>query len=141
MQLANGVYVADCAKPMLWAEERKIEVDVFVIYTNQRGGGTEGGMTPVAALNHYREAMKRPNTRYMYNCFGRQLSKLDSCLYFILNLLQTVTVFRADKSSSVTLTLSTAASVFLTHVRFLQCVLFCVISLEFSFSSCCLLSD
>jgi len=50
---------------MLWAAETHTQVDVFVIYTNQRGGGTGGqdAMTPVEALRHYRKTMNLPQTR------------------------------------------------------------------------------
>lgn len=67
MQLPGSGYVADCAKPMLWAAEMKIEVDVFVVYTNQRGGGTEVGSSPIAALQRYRESMNRPSARYLHS--------------------------------------------------------------------------
>jgi 60 kDa SS-A/Ro ribonucleoprotein len=67
VQFATNNSRADCAKPMNWAAEMNMEVDVFVIYTDQRGGGEEE--TPIAALQRYRETMNRPNARYM-NCFN-----------------------------------------------------------------------
>ena len=50
---------------MLWAAEMKKEVDVFVIYTDQRGGPYSGGdsISPTEALQKYREAMNRPQAR------------------------------------------------------------------------------
>jgi 60 kDa SS-A/Ro ribonucleoprotein len=56
--------MADCSRPMLWAADTRKEVDVFVVYTDQRGGAPAGSdMTPMKALNQYCDTMGRPNTR------------------------------------------------------------------------------
>ena len=43
----------DCALPMLWAREHKIEADVFVIYTDNETW--HGKVHPATALRQYRE--------------------------------------------------------------------------------------
>jgi 60 kDa SS-A/Ro ribonucleoprotein len=43
----------DCALPMLYATERSIEVDVFVVYTDSETWS--GQIHPVQALRQYRE--------------------------------------------------------------------------------------
>ena len=47
----------DCAKPMLYAERKKIPVDAFVIYTDNETWA--GGVHPVQALDSYRKTMSR----------------------------------------------------------------------------------
>jgi 60 kDa SS-A/Ro ribonucleoprotein len=44
----------DCALPMLWAKEKKVEADVFVVYTDSETWA--GKVHPVQALRQYREA-------------------------------------------------------------------------------------
>jgi 60 kDa SS-A/Ro ribonucleoprotein len=44
----------DCAIPMLWAGRNKIEVDTFVIYTDNETGFSQ--VTPAKALQAYRQA-------------------------------------------------------------------------------------
>lgn len=46
----------DCALPMLWAAEKRINVDVFIIYTDCETWC--GKVTPVDALRAYRSKMK-----------------------------------------------------------------------------------
>ena len=71
-KLKSRESVADCCKPMLWAASNRKEVDVFVVYTDQRGGGAPGGagagdpMTPIKALQRYRDEMNRHNTRFVF---------------------------------------------------------------------------
>jgi 60 kDa SS-A/Ro ribonucleoprotein len=48
----------DCALPMLYATERKIEVDVFVVYTDSETW--YGKVHPVQALRQYRQEMGIP---------------------------------------------------------------------------------
>jgi len=48
----------DCALPMLYAMERRIEVDVFVVYTDSETW--YGQVHPVQALRQYREKMGIP---------------------------------------------------------------------------------
>jgi 60 kDa SS-A/Ro ribonucleoprotein len=48
----------DCAQPMLWALERKVEADVFVVYTDSETWA--GAIHPVQALQRYREATGIP---------------------------------------------------------------------------------
>lgn len=43
----------DCSLPMLYAMERKLEVDAFVVYTDSETWA--GSIQPVQALNKYRE--------------------------------------------------------------------------------------
>ena len=48
----------DCALPMLYATERKIRVDVFVVYTDSETW--YGQVHPVQALQEYRQRMGIP---------------------------------------------------------------------------------
>ncbi|MCG9129738.1 TROVE domain-containing protein [Candidatus Poribacteria bacterium] len=48
----------DCSLPMLYALENKLEVDVFIIYTDNETWF--GDIHPKTALDMYREEMKRP---------------------------------------------------------------------------------
>jgi len=48
----------DCALPMLYATERRIKVDVFVVYTDSETW--YGQVHPVQALRQYREKMGIP---------------------------------------------------------------------------------
>jgi 60 kDa SS-A/Ro ribonucleoprotein len=45
----------DCALPMVWAAENNVEADVFIVYTDCETWA--GAVTPVAALQAYREKM------------------------------------------------------------------------------------
>lgn len=47
----------DCALPMIWARENKVEVDVFAVYTDSETWF--GKVHPVQALQQYREVMGR----------------------------------------------------------------------------------
>jgi 60 kDa SS-A/Ro ribonucleoprotein len=44
----------DCAQPMLWAKQNKIDVDAFFVYTDNETWA--GGVQPSQALKKYREA-------------------------------------------------------------------------------------
>ena len=48
----------NCALPMLYAKENKLEVDVFVIYTDSETW--YGDIHPKTALDMYRQEMGRP---------------------------------------------------------------------------------
>ncbi|MBI4493063.1 MAG: TROVE domain-containing protein [Chloroflexi bacterium] len=48
----------DCALPMLWATQRKVEVDVFVVYTDSETWF--GKVHPVQALRQYRQRLGIP---------------------------------------------------------------------------------
>jgi 60 kDa SS-A/Ro ribonucleoprotein len=48
----------DCAQPMLWALERQVAADVFVIFTDSETW--YGKVHPVQALRNYRERMGIP---------------------------------------------------------------------------------
>lgn len=48
----------DCSLPMRWAMERKVEVDTFVVYTDNETWA--GPVHPYQALRDYRQAMSRP---------------------------------------------------------------------------------
>jgi 60 kDa SS-A/Ro ribonucleoprotein len=43
----------DCALPVVWALEKKVDVDAFIIYTDSETW--HGRIHPVQALNHYRQ--------------------------------------------------------------------------------------
>ena len=45
----------DCAQPMLYAKERQLMVDVFIVYTDCETYA--GAVHPCEALRQYREAM------------------------------------------------------------------------------------
>ena len=48
----------DCALPMLWAIEKKEDIDVFLVYTDNET--YFGGTHPTVALKEYREKMNKP---------------------------------------------------------------------------------
>lgn len=48
----------DCALPMVWALQNKVEADVFVVYTDSETWA--GNVHPVQALREYRERMGIP---------------------------------------------------------------------------------
>ncbi|AUX45391.1 RNA-binding protein [Sorangium cellulosum] len=48
----------DCALPMIWATRNRVEVDSFVIYTDNETWA--GNMHPFQALREYRQVMGRP---------------------------------------------------------------------------------
>jgi 60 kDa SS-A/Ro ribonucleoprotein len=48
----------DCALPMVWARENRVEVDAFVVYTDNE---TWAGVHPYQALREYRRVMGRPS--------------------------------------------------------------------------------
>ncbi|NUQ72196.1 MAG: TROVE domain-containing protein [Polyangiaceae bacterium] len=48
----------DCALPMIWATRNKIEVDTFVVYTDNETWA--GSVHPFQALRDYRQKMGRP---------------------------------------------------------------------------------
>ncbi len=48
----------DCAQPMIWAQHRKVDVDTFVVYTDNETWA--GSVHPVQALRAYREASGIP---------------------------------------------------------------------------------
>lgn len=45
----------DCAQPMLYAKQKKLKVDVFIVYTDNETWA--GKIHPSAALEKYRNAM------------------------------------------------------------------------------------
>ena len=60
MRKTNGLPFGrtDCAQPMLYATERKLKVDVFVVYTDSETW--YGQIHPVQALQQYRQKMGIP---------------------------------------------------------------------------------
>jgi 60 kDa SS-A/Ro ribonucleoprotein len=48
----------DCSLPMIWAAKHKVEVDTFVVYTDNETWA--GNVHPFQALRDYRQAMGRP---------------------------------------------------------------------------------
>ena len=48
----------DCSLPMIWAQKNRIEVDTFIVYTDNETWA--GKMHPFQALREYRQAMGRP---------------------------------------------------------------------------------
>ena len=57
-QLSARMGRTDCALPMIYAAEKKIEVDTFVIYTDSETWA--GTIHPFQALKEYRQKMGRP---------------------------------------------------------------------------------
>ena len=57
-QLSARMGRTDCALPMIYAAEKKIEVDTFVIYTDSETWA--GTIHPFQALTEYRQKMGRP---------------------------------------------------------------------------------
>ena len=51
----------DCAQPMIYALEKKIEVDVFIVYTSSET--SVGKIHPSEALKKYRKKMNRPQAK------------------------------------------------------------------------------
>ena len=51
----------DCAQPMLYALEKKLEVDVFIVYTDCETW--IGNVHPHQALQNYRAEMKIPDAK------------------------------------------------------------------------------
>ena len=49
----------DCALPMIYAKEKKLEVDVFIVYTDNETW--YGKVHPSVALKQYRDAMHLPS--------------------------------------------------------------------------------
>lgn len=66
----------DCALPMLWAMENKIEVDNFVIYTDSETW--HGDIHPVQALQQYRNKMGRPSKLIVCGMVANEFSIADS---------------------------------------------------------------
>ena len=65
----------DCALPMLWALEEKIESDVFVIYTDSETW--HGDIHPAQALNEYRRKMGIPAKLIVVGMVGNEFSIAD----------------------------------------------------------------
>src|SRR5690606_10897113 len=51
----------DCAQPMLWALKNKVDVDTFVVYTDNET--YYGNIHPFQALKDYRNKMNKPNAK------------------------------------------------------------------------------
>ncbi|KAK2152351.1 hypothetical protein LSH36_330g00010, partial [Paralvinella palmiformis] len=58
----------DCAVPMLWALEKKKEVDVFILYTNDKSWPMK--IHPVTALRKYRTGMNKEHARLIVCSFS-----------------------------------------------------------------------
>lgn len=54
-ELARRMGTTDCAQPMIWALDRKIPVDLFVVYTDNETYA--GSVHPKQALDKYRQKM------------------------------------------------------------------------------------
>ena len=65
----------DCALPMIWARENKIEVDVFAVYTDSETWF--GKVHPVKALQQYRDAMGRPARLIVVGMVANKFSIAD----------------------------------------------------------------
>jgi 60 kDa SS-A/Ro ribonucleoprotein len=65
----------DCALPMVWALEKKVPVDVFVIYTDNET--RYGGIHPCQALDMYRQRMGIPAKLIIVAMTGTRLSIAD----------------------------------------------------------------
>lgn len=66
----------DCALPMLWALQNKIEVDTFVIYTDSETWA--GNIHPVQALRQYREQTGIPAKLIVVGMVSNEFSIADS---------------------------------------------------------------
>ncbi|KKN65737.1 hypothetical protein LCGC14_0478760 [marine sediment metagenome] len=54
----------DCALPMLWAEKKKVDVDAFVVLTDNETWETwAGSIHPHQALTQYRNRMDKPDAK------------------------------------------------------------------------------
>lgn len=51
----------DCSLPMMYAMEKKLDIDVFVVYTDNET--YYGSIHPVAAIEKYRRVMNKPNAK------------------------------------------------------------------------------
>jgi len=60
LRAANGLPFGgtDCSLPMIWAQKSRVEVDTFVVYTDNETWA--GNVHPFQALRDYRQAMGRP---------------------------------------------------------------------------------
>ncbi|KAG2449721.1 hypothetical protein HYH02_005248 [Chlamydomonas schloesseri] len=58
----------DCALPMIYATEKKLPVDVFVVLTDNETWF--GGVHPTEALKRYRAAMKQPDAKLVVLAFS-----------------------------------------------------------------------
>ena len=65
----------DCALPMLWAAERKVKVDAFVVYTDSETWF--GKIHPAQALRRYRERMGIPAKLIVCGMLANEFSIAD----------------------------------------------------------------
>ena len=65
----------DCALPMLYATQNKLEVDAFVVYTDSETWA--GAVHPCQALNEYRQKMGRPARLIVVGMIANQFSIAD----------------------------------------------------------------
>lgn len=65
----------DCALPMLWALDRKVEVDVFITYTDSESWA--GEIHAVQALQMYRDKMGIPARAICVGMVANEFSVLD----------------------------------------------------------------
>lgn len=57
--IKNNYGATDCALPMVWATERKIDADAFVILTDNETWA--GNIQPTEALRNFRRVMQKPD--------------------------------------------------------------------------------
>jgi len=72
----------DCAVPMLWALEKKKEVDVFILYTNDKSWPMK--IHPVTALRKYRTGMNKEHARCVAARVCVCVYNSSACIYYIL---------------------------------------------------------
>jgi 60 kDa SS-A/Ro ribonucleoprotein len=65
----------DCAQPMLWAQEHRVDVDCFVIYTDSETWA--GAVNPFAALRAYRQARGIPAKLVVVGMTSNRFSVAD----------------------------------------------------------------
>ncbi len=65
----------DCALPMVWAKERKVDVDVFAVYTDSETWA--GRPHPSQALAAYRSARRRPAKSIVVGMVANRFSIAD----------------------------------------------------------------
>jgi len=70
-----GFSGTDCALPMLWAFQYKVEIDLFVIYTDSETW--HGNVHPTQALQQYRQKMGRPAKLVVVGMTGNAFTIAD----------------------------------------------------------------
>jgi 60 kDa SS-A/Ro ribonucleoprotein len=67
--------VTDCAQPMLWASENRVEADAFIVYTDSETWC--GNIHPSQALNQYRNTFQIPAKLIVVGMVSNEFSIAD----------------------------------------------------------------